>query len=336
RVPTWYSAWAPEWTRLLLRRITADHISQDELVRLLNEALAVPGLANAWTMPVKGRLDMLTTGLRTPVGLKISGADPAMIEVRGEWVESVLRGVTGTRSVFAERARGGYFVDVDWNRQQLGRHGLSLDDAQRVIESAIGGDNITTAVAGRARYPVSVRYLPEFRGDICALERVLVSTNGQRQIPLGQLATIRATTGPSMLRDENGLLTGYVYVDIGGRSASAYVEEARRVVEARVVLPAGYAISWSGQYEAMARARERLTAIVPVTLLLIVLLLYISTRSMTKTLIVLLAVPFSAIGAVWLLYGLGYNVSVAVWGGLIALLGVDAGTGAVKRAHAGP
>jgi Cu(I)/Ag(I) efflux system membrane protein CusA/SilA len=327
RVPTWYSSWAPEWTKPLFRRLTPDHISQQELVRRLDDALQIPGLANAWTMPVKGRIDMLTTGLRTPVGLKISGADPATIQALGEWVESLLREVPGTRSVFAERAGGASFVDVHWDRQQLGRHGISIEDAQRVMESAIGGDNVTTAVDGRARYPVNVRYLPDFRGDLGALGRVLVSAGGLRQIPLGQLAAIQTVTGPSMLRDENGLLTGYVYVDVVGRAPNAYVEEARRLLADRVVLPAGYAISWSGQYEAMARVRERLTAIVPLTVLLIVLLLYINTRSMTKTSIVLLAVPFSAIGAVWFLYGLGYNVSVAVWVGLIALLGVDAETG---------
>jgi copper/silver efflux system protein len=327
QVPTWYSSWAPEWTKPLLRRLTPDHIAQDELIAKLNEALRLPGLANAWTMPVKGRIDMLTTGVRTPVGLKISGSDPTVIEALGEWAESLLRRVPGTRSVFAERNGGGRFVDIEWNRHELGRYGLSIDDAQRVVDSAIGGENITTTVEGRARYPVNVRYLRDFRGDLDALGRVLVAAGGQRQIPLAQLAMIRLAGGPSMIRDENGLLIGYVYVDLANRDPQAYVEEARRLLAREITLPAGYAMSWSGQYEAMERVGQRLSVVVPLTLLLIVLLLYLNTRSITKTVIVLLAVPFSAIGAVWFLYGLGYNLSVGVWVGLIALLGVDAETG---------
>jgi Cu(I)/Ag(I) efflux system membrane protein CusA/SilA len=328
RVDTWYSWWAPEFAKGILRHITPDHISQEELISQMNEALKIPGVANAWTMPVKGRIDMLTTGVRTPVGLKIAGADLKVIEDLGTQVEFLLSSVKGTRSVFAERTGGGYFLDFEWNRDELARYGLSVDEAQGVIQSAIGGENITTTVQGRERYPVNVRYMRDFRGDVSALGRVLVpAAGGQRQIPLAQLATIRATSGPSMVRNENGLLTGYVYVDITGRDPSGYIEEADRLLREKVKLPPGYAVSWSGQYEAMQRVKERLTVVVPLTLLLILLLLYANTRSLSKTLIVVLAVPFSAIGAIWLLYFLGYNMSIGVWVGLIALLGVDAETG---------
>jgi copper/silver efflux system protein len=327
-VDTWYSSWAPEWAKSIFRRITPDHVSLDGLISQMNNALKVPGVANAWTMPVKGRTDMLTTGMRTPVGLKISGADVQQIEGIGIQVESLLSSVKGTRSVFAERTGGGYFLDFDWNREELARYGLSMDEAQQAIENAIGGENVTTAVEGRERYPVNVRYMRDFRGDISALGRVLVSASGgQKQIPLAQLAGIKAASGPSMVRDENGLLTGYVYVDIAGRDPSGYVSEANAFLREKLKLPPGYSISWSGQHEAMQRVKERLKLVVPLTLLLILLLLYMNTRSLTKTFIVVLAVPFSAIGAVWFLYLLGYNMSIGVWVGLIALLGVDAETG---------
>ena len=328
KVDTWYSSWAPEWARSIFRHVTPDHISQEELISQMNEALKVPGLANAWTMPVKGRTDMLTTGVRTPVGIKISGAEVQQIETLGMQAESLLHSVSGTRSVFAERTSGGYFLDIDWNRDELARYGLSMEEVQTVIQNAIGGENVTTAVQGRERYPVNVRYMRDFRSDLSALGRILVpASGGQRQIPLAQLATIRPTSGPAMLRNENGLLTGYVYVDVTGRDPSSYVEEASLLLRDKLKLPAGYAISWSGQYESMQRVSQRLKFVVPLTLFLILLLLYLNTRSLTKTFIVLLAVPFSAIGAIWLLYFLGYNMSIAVWVGLIALLGVDAETG---------
>jgi copper/silver efflux system protein len=328
RVETWYSSWAPAWLKGVLRRITPDHISQEDLISQMNEALSLPGLANSWTMPIKGRIEMLSTGLRTPVGLKISGADLDTIEEIGARIESVLPAVKGTRSVFAERTGSGYFLDFEWNRERLARYGLSVEEAQGVIEKAIGGENVTTTVEGRERYPVNVRYMRDFRADIGALGRVLVpASEGKRQIPLSQLATIKAASGPSMIRDEDGLLTGYVYVDVAGRDQQSYIEEAGGLIREKVKLPPGYAVSWSGQYEAMERVKQRLVVAVPLTLFLILLLLYMNTRSMTKTFIVLLAVPFSAIGAFWLLYLLGYNMSIGVWVGLIALLGVDAETG---------
>jgi Cu(I)/Ag(I) efflux system membrane protein CusA/SilA len=328
RVDTWYSSWAPEWMQRVFRHITPDRISQEELVDQMNEALQYPGVSNAWTMPIKARIDMLTTGIRTPVGLKISGADFKTIEDIGTQIETLLPSVRGTRNVFAERTGGGFFLDIGWNRDALARYGLSIDEAQAVVQNAIGGENVTTTIEGRERYPVNVRYMRDFRSDMDALSRVLVpASEGQRQIPLASLATIKVATGPAMIRNEDGLLTGYVFVDVAGRDLNGYVEEAQRLVRDRITLPAGYAVLWSGQYEAMARVRARLMYIIPLTLFIVFLLLYMNTRSAMKTAIVSLAVPFSAIGAVWYLYVLGYNMSIAVWVGLIALMGVDAETG---------
>jgi Cu(I)/Ag(I) efflux system membrane protein CusA/SilA len=328
KADTWYSSWAPEWFKSVLRHITPDHLSQEEVISQMNDALGIPGVSNSWTMPMKGRIEMLSTGLRTPVGLKISGADLDTIEEIGAQIESFLPSVKGTRNVFAERTGSGYFLDFEWNREALARYGLSVEEAQEVVSKAIGGENVTTTVEGRERYPVNVRYMRDFRADLGALGRVLVpASEGKRQIPLSQLATVNVASGPSMIRDEDGLLTGYVYVDVTGRDQNGYIEEATRLLREKVKLPPGYAISWSGQYEAMQRGKERLIVVVPLTLFLILFLLYLNTRSITKTLIVLLAVPFSAIGAFWFLYLLGYNMSIGVWVGLIALLGVDAETG---------
>jgi Cu(I)/Ag(I) efflux system membrane protein CusA/SilA len=327
KVPTWYSTWAPEWLKPLFRRVTPDTISPEELVNQLNAALKLPGVSNAWTMPIKARIDMLSTGMRTPVGLKIHGDNLKTIEEIGAQVEAVLPAVRGTRSVFAERTAEGYFLDFDWNREALARYGLTIDEAQAAVQNAIGGENITTTVEGRARYPVNVRYMRDFRSDFEALGRVLVPAGGSRQIPLSELAEIKPETGPGMIRDEGGLLTGYVYVDVSGRDPGSFVREARETVRERIKLPPGFAITWSGQYEAMERVNKRLLLVLPGTAFLILLLLYLNTRSVVKTAIVVLAVPFSAIGAIWFLYLLGYNMSVGVWVGLIALLGVDAETG---------
>jgi Cu(I)/Ag(I) efflux system membrane protein CusA/SilA len=324
----WYSSWAPEWAKKIFRHITPDHISQQELIAQMNDAVRLPGLANSWTMPIKGRIDMLSTGLRTPVGLKITGSDLGVIEEIGTRIESLLPSVKGTRGVFAERTASGYFIDFEWRREELARYGLSMRAAQAVVENAIGGDNVTTTVEGQERYPVNVRYKRDFRSDLGALRRVLVPVDGgQKQIPLAHLADIRMKSGPSMIRNEDGLLSGYVYVDIADRDPNGYIEEADRLLRKEVKLPPGYALVWSGDYKSSERVKERLTVILPLTLFLILLLLYLNTRSMTKTFIVLLAVPFSAIGAFWFLYLLGYNMSIGVWVGLIALLGVDAETG---------
>jgi Cu(I)/Ag(I) efflux system membrane protein CusA/SilA len=294
----------------------------------MNEALTLPGLSNAWTMPIKGRIEMLSTGLRTPIGIKISGDNLKTIEEIGSQIESLLPAVKGTRNVFAERTGTGYFLDFTWNREELARYGLSIDEVQDVVQNAIGGENVTTTVEGRERYSVNVRYQRDFRSDFSALERILVpASEGKRQIPLGQLASIKVASGPAMIRNEDGLLTGYVYIDITGRDPNGYVEEAAQVLKDKVKLPPGYALSWSGQYEAAQRVKQRLLLVVPLTLFLIFLLLYMNTRSIPKTMLIILAVPFSAVGAVWFLYLLGYNLSIAVWVGLIALLGVDAETG---------
>ncbi|MGE5816287.1 MAG: efflux RND transporter permease subunit, partial [Acidobacteriota bacterium] len=327
-VDTWYSDWAPEWLKPVLRRMTSDRISTEQLVTEMNEALKLPGVTNAWTMPIKARIDMLTTGGRPPRGITVYGADIKEIERLGTEIERIRPRVPGTRSAFAERTSGGYFLDLVWKRDELARYGLSIDDAQMVVMSAIGGDTVTTTVEGRERYAVNVRYFRDYRSDVDRIRNVVVpAMNGRMQVPVSQLADVKLVSGPSMLRDENGLLNGYVYVDVADRDIGGYVAEAKRVIGGHVKLPVGYTLVWSGQYEAMERVKERLMIIVPITLFLVVMLLYANTRSWTKTSIIMFAVPFSAIGAFWLLYWLGYNMSIGVWVGLIALLGVDAETG---------
>jgi Cu(I)/Ag(I) efflux system membrane protein CusA/SilA len=327
RRDVWYSLLAPDWMRPLLRTITDDHISKDQLVAEMNRALDIPGVSNSWTMPIRGRIEMLTTGIRTPVGLKIQGADLAQIQQLGQQVEAVLRTVPGTRSVFAERTVDGYFLDVDWNRQELAQNGLSIEDAQNALSTAVGGENVSTAIAGRARYPIDVRYMRDFRSDLAALDNVMIPVSGERQIPLSQLATVRTRSGPSMIRDEDGVLTGYVFVDIGDRASGDYVAQARGLLNNQLTVPAGYMVTWSGQYESAQRVHKRLKTVVPVTIALILFLLYFNTKSVAKTMIIALAVPFSAVGAIWLIYLLGYNMSIAVWVGIVALLGIDAETG---------
>ena len=324
-----YSKWAPQWAQNFFRRFWPDHKTTQELIYGpggLNDALSIPGLANAWTMPIKARIDMLTTGVRTPLGIKVLGSDLGEIEKIGEQIETALKDIPGTTSVFAERTTGGYFLDFDLKRDQLARYGLNFDDANEVLMSAIGGEAVTTTVEGRERYTVNVRYLRDYRSDLDTLQRVLVNTPSGAQVPLAQIADISLKTGPGMIRDENGRLSGYVYVDVSGRDIGSYISDAKNAVRQKVSVPAGYQLVWSGQYENMQRVKERLKIVLPVTLFIVFLLLYFNTGSAVKTGIILLAVPFSAIGAVWLLYVLNYNMSIAVWVGLIALLGVDAET----------
>jgi len=332
KISTWYSSWAPEWLQRILRRAWPDHQSVKELVYGpggLNDAMQFPGVVNAWTMPIKARIDMLTTGVRTPVGIKIMGADLDKVQELGIHIENVLKDVPGTKSVFAERTAGGYFLDFDLNREALARYGMTVDKANDVVMQAIGGENVTTTVEGRERYPVNVRYLRDFRSDIDKLTRALVAAPDGAQIPMAQLAEIKLVTGPSMIRDENGRLSGYVYVDLdtSRRDIGSYVEDAKKVLREKLRLPPGYQLIWSGQFEYMERAKGRLYIVVPITIFIIFLLLYVNTKSVAKTLIIFLAVPFSAVGAIWFLYLLGYNMSIAVWVGLIALMGVDAETG---------
>jgi Cu(I)/Ag(I) efflux system membrane protein CusA/SilA len=329
KIDRWYSKSAPPRLQAILRRFWPDHKSTQELIYGpggLNEALQIPGISNAWTMPIKARTDMLTTGIRTPLGIKVLGSDLAQIQQVGEQIETALKDVPGTTSVFAERTSGGYFLDFDLKRDALARYGLTIDDAESVLMSAIGGDQVSTTVEGRERYSVNVRYLRDYRSDVDALERVLVATPSGAQIPLGQIADIRMRTGPGMIRDENGRLSGYVYVDVSGRDIGSYVRDAKKAVADKVKVPSGYELVWSGQYEFMERVAQRLKLVVPITLFIVFLLLYFNTGSAIKTMIILLAVPFSAIGAIWFLYLLHYNMSIAVWVGLIALLGVDAET----------
>jgi copper/silver efflux system protein len=324
---TWYSAWAPDWTLLTLRHITSDHISETQLISEMNAALKIPGLSNSWTMPIRGRIEMLTTGIRTPVGLKIQGGSVQQIQEIGRQVEAILSGVPGTRSVFSERTGDGYFLDVTWDRKALASNGLSIEDGQNALSTAVGGENVSTTIEGRERYPINVRYKRDFRSDVDALGRVLVTAGGDKQIPLSELATIRMLNGPAMIRNEDGLLTGYVYVDLADRAPGDYVAQGRQELQKKLQLPAGYSIFWSGQYESSERVSQRLMLVVPVTLGIILFLLYFNTRSVAKTAIITLAVPFSAVGALWLVYLLGYNMSIAVWVGIIALLGIDAETG---------
>jgi Cu(I)/Ag(I) efflux system membrane protein CusA/SilA len=328
----WYSSWAPGWLKAPLRPIWPDRISWDELVAEMDAKMRFLGNTNAWTMPIKARIDMLTTGVRTPVGIKVSGADLGEIQRIGEQLEGIVGRVPGTRSVFAERVTGGYFVDITPRREQIARYGLTIAAVQRVITTAIGGENVTTTIEGRERYPVNVRYPRELRDDVGRLGRVLVAVPGApgaaaQQVPLAQLADIKLVSGPAMIRNENGFLTGYVYVDLAGRDVGGFVAEAKKEVAAHLKLPQGYVLQWSGQYENMIRVRERLKVVVPITLVLIFVLLYANTRSAFKSSVVMLAVPFSAIGAVWLFHFLHYNVSIAAWVGMIALLGLDAETG---------
>lgn len=332
KVPRWYSSWSPDWLKGILRRAWPDHKSMDELIYGpggLNEAMQFPGVANAWTMPIKARVDMLTTGVRTPIGIKIMGADLAEVQKLGEHIEMTLKDVAGTKSVFAERAAGGYFLDFTLKRDQLARYGITVDQANDVVMSAIGGENVTTTVEGRERYPVNVRYLRDYRSDPDRLSRAFVMAPNGTQIPLGQIADIKMVSGPAMIRDENGRLSGYVYVDIdtSKRDIGGYVADAKKVLREKLQLPAGYQLIWSGQFENMERVKQRLIVVIPITIFLIFLLLYFNTKSIAKTIIILLAVPFSAIGAIWFLYFLDYNMSIAVWVGLIALMGVDAETG---------
>jgi Cu(I)/Ag(I) efflux system membrane protein CusA/SilA len=303
-------------------------IALRELIARFDADLRIPGVINTWTMPVRGRIDMLATGMRSPLGLKIAGPDVAGIQELGTRVEDLLRGVRGTRSVFAERINGGRYIDVQWDRGELARAGISMEGAQSAVQNAIGGESVSTAIQGRARYPINVRLPRDSRDNLDALRQVLVDRSvGGDPAVLGQLAAVNVVQGPAMIRDEDGMITGYVYLDLDGRDAADYIAEASDVMARRLTVPAGYTITWSGQYESFQRLNRRLLQVVPLTLALVAVLLYWSTRSAAKTCLVLLAVPFSAIGAIWSLWILGYPTSPAVWVGLIALLGVDAETG---------
>ena len=328
--PRWYSSWAPSWLKAPLRSAWPDHISYGDLEEEMNKALQLPGISNAWTMPIKGRLDMLSTGIRTPVGIKIMGPDLATIERVAKETEAAVSKVPGTRSAYAERVAGGYFLDFVLKRERLARYGLSVDAANMMVMTAVGGDSQSITVEGRERYGISVRYARDYRNDLASLKRVLLPLpGGAGQVPMDEIADVVFAQGPSMIRDENGMLAGYVYVDFDTSKIDVghFVAEAKKAVAGSVTLPTGYAVVWSGQFENMVRVKERLKLVVPLTIALIFALLYMNTKSAFKAGIVMLAVPFSAVGAVWFLWALDYNMSIAVWVGMIALMGLDAETG---------
>jgi len=303
----------------------------EKLIAEFDRALRtkLTGFSNSWTMPIKARIDMLSTGIRTPVGVKVFGPDLNQVGRILSQVEVSLRGVPGTRSAFAERVSQGYYLDFDLNRAAISRYGLSVMDVEATIMTSIGGANVTQTFEGRQRFPVNVRYGRELRGDLTRLQRVLVATPGGAQVPLGDLITLKFVDGPGSIRSEAAQLVGYVYVDVAGRDTGSYMRDARAAVDKMVKVPSGYRLEWSGSYEGMQRAAQRLTYVIPITLALIFVLLYFNSRSLTKVFIVLTAVPFSLVGAFLLLWILGYHLSVAVWVGIIALAGVDAETGMV-------
>lgn len=302
----------------------------DKLIADMDQALQIPGVSNAWTMPIKARIDMLSTGIRTPIGIKVFGKDLGEMETLAREIETVVKRVPGTTSAYAERITGGYYLIIEPDRQALARYGLAIGDLQEVISSALGGEMITTTVEGRERFGVITRYPRELRSDPDTIaKQVLVPTMEGALIPLGQLAHISLEKGPPSIRTENALLSAYIFVDIRGRDIGRYVADAQKAVREQVKFQPGYYVTWSGQFEYMERAKERLKIVVPLTLLIIFLLLYLNFRRMTETLIVMLSVPFSLVGGVWLMYWLGYNMSVAVAVGFIALAGVAAETGVI-------
>lgn len=315
--------------RLKPRSEWREGLSDDELIAGLDEAVAVPGMNRAWTKPVRGRIDMLSTGIRTPVGIKIFGKDLKVIENIGQQLEQTLNTVRGTRSVYAERIVGGYYLDFEPDRTALQRYGLNVGDAQRVIETAIGGMEISQTVEGRERYSINVRYPRELRDDVDKLSRILVATPTGAQVPLGQLGKLVMRNGPPMVLNENGSLAGYVYIDLKDRDPGGYVNDAKEAVKRDITLPPGYFITWTGQYEYLERMQERMKIVLPLTLALIFGFLYFSNKSVAKTVIIMASVPLSLIGGILLMWALGYNTSVAVWAGAIALIGVAVETAAI-------
>jgi Cu(I)/Ag(I) efflux system membrane protein CusA/SilA len=336
----------PEWLQPSAERLFGSErsLTYEELVEEMDRKMQFPGLQNAWTMPIRARIDMLSTGIRTPVGIKVFGPDLNTIQEIGVRIEGLIKELPGTRSVYAERVSGGYFVDIHIDRDAIARYGLTVGEVQEVIQSAVGGMNITRTIEGRERYPVNVRYPRELRDDVEKLKRILVPVRmapgskmestaaagqGMAQIPLAQLSDIRVTTGPAMIRDEDAMLAGYVFIDVAGRDIGGYVEEAKRVVEENLKLPPGYFLSWSGQYEFQLRAKERLKVLLPIVFFVIFILLYMTFHSVSESVILMIAVIYAMTGGVILQYLLGYNFSVAVWVGYIALYGIAVETGVV-------
>ncbi len=302
----------------------------DALIAKMNEALQLPGVSNAWTMPIKARIDMLSTGIRTPVGVKVFGPDLKMLDQLATQIERVVHNVPGTTSAFAERLEGGHYVEISPDRDAAARYGLSVDDIQKVLAVALGGETVTTTVEGRERYSVNVRYPSGLRDDPASIAgQVLVPTPSGAMVPLGSLASVQVTQGPPSIRTENAQPVAYIYVDLQGRDLGGYVADAAQAVKDQVKMPAGYHVEWSGQFEYLQRAAAKLRIVVPATLVVIFVLLFLNFGRLTETLIVMLSVPFALIGGAWLTWWLGYNFSVAVAVGFIALAGVAAETGVV-------
>ena len=304
-------------------------LTWEKLTEELDRKLQIPGMPNIWWMPIQTRTEMLATGIRSNLGIKILGPDLQVIEKLGIEMEPILKKIKGTRSVFAERVVGGYYIDFVIDRKEAARYGLTVQDVEDVIETAVGGKNITLTIEGRERYPVNLRYNREYRERFENLARIMVPTPIGMQIPIGQVADIKIIQGPPSIRDENGSLAGFVFVDIKDRDIGSYVEEAKQAVQEQMKLPPGYRLIWAGQFQYMERAKEKLKLMIPFTLLIIFVLLYMNFESISKTLIVFLSVPFSLVGSIWMLYLLDYNMSVAVWVGIIALAGVAAETGVI-------
>ena len=305
-------------------------LTTDKLIAELDKALQFPGVANAWTMPIKARIDMLSTGIRTPIGIKVFGKDLGEMEKVAKEIEAVVKAVPGTTSAFAERITGGFYLNIEPDREQLARYGLAVGDLQDVIGTALGGEMVTTTVEGRERFGVTIRYPRELRSDPQQIAReVLIPTMDGAMIPLGQLAKVVVAKGAPSIRTENALLSAYIYVDIRDRDIGSYVADAKKAVAEQVKFPPGYYVTWSGQFEYMERAIEKMKIVIPVTLLSIFLLLYLNFKRITETLIVMLSVPFALVGGIWLMWWLGYNLSVAVAVGFIALAGVAAETGVI-------
>jgi Cu(I)/Ag(I) efflux system membrane protein CusA/SilA len=303
-------------------------LTWDGLIAQMNEKLRFPGMPNVWWMPIQTRTEMLSTGVRSPLGIQVFGDNLENIERAAIAVEHAVSKVPGTRSAFAERSTGGFYIDFEVKREDAGRHGLTVQDVNMVVAQSIGGENVSETVEGRERYPISVRYAREFRDDPELLGRILIATPDGGQVPLSQVVKIQSVLGPPMIRSEGGKLVGFVFVDTD-RPIADYVAEAKQVVTREAKLPPGTRLDWVGQFKYFERAKERLTWVIPLTVAIVFLLLYFNTQSLVETLIVMLAVPFSLVGAVWLLYFLHYNISVAVWVGVIALAGLDAETGVV-------
>jgi copper/silver efflux system protein len=304
-------------------------VTYDSLIAEMDDRLHFPGLSNSWTMPVENRLDMELTGIKTPVGLKIQGPDVNRIQQIGSQIEEILGSVPGTRGIFAERVSQGFYINVDADRAVAARYGLTVGDVQRAVSSGMGGENIATTVEGRERYSINVRYLADYRSDLNALRRILIMTPTGAQIPLGEVAHISLSPGPSMIRDEDGQLTGYVYVDLATSDYGSYVDNAQSVLDRQLHLPAGYTLKWSGEYEFQLRARKRLTVILPIVFLLIFVLLYMLFQSVTESIVLILPTVYAMTGGLLLQYMMGFNFSVAVWVGYIALFGIAVETGVV-------